>query len=199
MKHAKLWLCLFLSLFFVTSFAEPVGGIFLPHEQFDDVEFMITTSLLDSAGITYYVFSDRPDTCRGKSGYDIIPFTVTDSVAGLPLDFLIINGGIGSVYLSDDEKLHEIIVRADSEKKLIVASNFAPILLMKSGILKDREINFVRNNITQDLVEEYKIKFKSEPVVVSENLITSPSADFVRYYIGAFLRRYDEAFNSKSE
>ncbi|MDD3803563.1 MAG: DJ-1/PfpI family protein [bacterium] len=199
MKHLKV--CLFLTLIFIglLAYSSPVGAIFIPQKQFDDVEFLITTSLLDSAGLTYYVFSENDDTCIGISGLKTLPFTTIDSTDNYPMDFLIINGGIGITYISENKKLHKIIADADSAGKVIVASNFAPILFMKIGMLRGREINFVRNNITQELVEKHDVKYKSEPVVVTENLITSPSSEFVRHYIGNFIRRMNEDSCSEGE
>jgi len=70
---------------------------------------------------------------------------------------------------------------------------------MKSGVLRGRKINFVRNKITQDFMQRYNINYKSEPIVISENLITSPSTEFVRLYLREFIRNYNETFNPKSE
>jgi len=198
MKHRGMYL-LFLLLLNSIIKANPVGAIFVPQKQFDDVEFMITSHLLDSAGISYYVFSEKDDTCFGRDGFNLIPFTVIDSVSNYPLDFLIINGGLGIFYYFDNAKLHKIVSRADSAKNLIVASAFAPVLLMKSGVLRGRKINFVRNKITQDFMQRYNINYKSEPIVISENLITSPSTEFVRLYLREFIRNYNETFNPKSE
>jgi putative intracellular protease/amidase len=149
--------------------------------------------------LIYYVFSEKDDTCFGRSGYKILPFTVMDSVEDYPLDFLILNGGIGTYYYADNLRLREIIKRADSEKKIIVASNFAPILFMKDSMLQGRSINFVRNKITEDLEKKYKFKYLPGPVIVSENLITSPSSEFVRLYLNEFLKKYYETFSSESE
>lgn len=199
MKYIKGLILLLLLFISLCAYSNPVGAIFIPQNQFDDVEFLITTSILDSAGLTYYIFSEKNDTCFGRSGYKILPFTVLDSVKDYPLDFLILNGGIGTYYYADNLKLREIIERADSEKKIIVASNFAPILFMKDSVLQGRCINFVRNNITEDLVKKYNFKYLPGPVIVSENLITSPSSDFVRLYLNEFLKIYHETFSPESE
>ncbi|MGE3062835.1 MAG: DJ-1/PfpI family protein [bacterium] len=199
MKHIKVCLFYLLILLAAEVSSSPVGAVFIPQNQFDDVEFLITTGLLDSAGITYYVFSETSDTCFGATGFNTLPFTSLDSVSRYPMDFLILNGGIGISYTVDNNTLQDVIIKADSLKIPIVASNFAPILFMKSGILKGREINFVRNSTTQELVEKYNIKYKSEPIVISENLITSPSASYVRYYIKELIWRLDENARSKGE
>lgn len=199
MKYVKGLIILLFLFICLSTYSNPVGAIFIPQNQFDDVEFLMTTSILDSAGLIYYVFSEKDDTCFGRSGYKILPFTVMDSVEDYPLDFLILNGGIGTYYYADNLRLREIIKRADSEKKIIVASNFAPILFMKDSMLQGRSINFVRNKITEDLEKKYKFKYLPGPVIVSENLITSPSSEFVRLYLNEFLKKYYETFSSESE
>lgn len=199
MKQIKFCLFLLFIASAVNSFSEPVGAVFVPQRQFDDVEYLIATSMLDSAGITYYVFSENDDTCRGMTGFNTLPYASADSVGNLPMDFLLIIGGTGITYCADDKRLHSIISRADSSAVPITAAGFAPVLLMKSSMLRGREINFVRNKMTQSLVEEYGVKFKSEALVISENLITSPSSQFVRYYITELLRKVNEASSSKGE
>lgn len=192
---------LFLSIIPMMLFAEQKGpvAVFLADQGFKDVEYYHTVLSLDSAQIPYFIFSGKDDTLYGIDGMKVCPFTVTDSVKNYSPSSLIIIGGPGIMKYTENEKMAKLIRWFDENNLLIGAICLGPVLLIKAGIVRDRKISVFESSYTSDLIEKYSIKYHGSPAVISGNLVTSPSPEYSKSFIKAFIGEYNAALDSESK
>lgn len=192
-------LSVILLFIYITVFSSPVGAIFVPNQIFSNTEIFTLSALLDSNQISYYIFSDKAESCTGNGGYKIEPFTVLDSVNKYPMDFLILIGGAGVYNYLENVKLLDLIKEADKKGLLIGAISNAPLLLIKSEILKGRAIAITRNDVTEEIMLQTKTAYFADNVVVAGNIITSSESQYARNFAKVFIKKLNETFNPKGK
>jgi len=138
---------------------------------FEEVEAVVPIDVLRRAEIDVTVAGLTEKSVTGAHGITIVADTVFADNDGIP-DAIVLPGGMpGAENLAGSSKLRDLIVRMDSEKKLVAAICASPALVLEpAGVLKNRAATCypgLESNFSAD------VKFSEDKVVSDGNIITS--------------------------
>ncbi len=159
----------------------------------EEIEALTVSDLLYRAGIPCTKVSIQ-ETCEVTSSHDvkIIADTTVTDLSFEEYDMLILPGGIpGTPNLKACEQLTNAIVRFHEQGKQIAAICAAPSIFASLGLLKG--IRATSNPAFKDALVSEGANYSTDPVVVSDNIITSRAMGtaipfglaIVAHYLGA--------------
>lgn len=135
-------------------------------DGFEEVEALTVVDYLRRKGIVVDTVSITEDKkVKGAHGVIVISDKLMSEIEEIDFyDGVIIPGGLpGATNLRDSEKVVDIVKRLDENNKLTAAICAGPIVLQKSGIIKDKKItsypgfeeelkdgNYTEENVVRD-------------------------------------------------
>lgn len=139
---------------------------FEPKIAFMEQEYNITTASLNTERAVGVLGS------IAKVDIDIKDVTLDN------IDAIVISGGQGSQIYQDNEIIHAILQKANTNNILIAAICIAPAILAKSEILMNKIATIWNGNGNQSkILENYGAIFKNEEIVIDGNIITANGPD----------------------
>ncbi|MGF1530108.1 MAG: DJ-1 family glyoxalase III [Puniceicoccaceae bacterium] len=147
------------------------GALVLLFPGVEEIEAVTPIDLLHRAGLPVQTVSTGEiRTVVGRSGITLTAENHLDEVYDLLFDLVVIPGGPGIADLREENKVRRLIAAHDEAGKWLAAICAAPLLLKDAGILRQRSYT-AHFTTSEELPHSLK-----QPVVVSENLITSAGA-----------------------
>ncbi|MFH1877584.1 MAG: DJ-1 family glyoxalase III [Candidatus Omnitrophota bacterium] len=147
-------------------------------EGFEEVEAVTAIDLLRRSGVEVTVAGLDAENVKGSHGIIIKADTALKKYKAVPNALILPGGSRGAERLANSREVKELILKMDSEGRLIAAICAAPaIVLAPAGVLSGKEATCfpgMEENFSPD------IKFKKEKVVQDGNVITSrgPATSF---------------------
>ena len=191
-------LCILMVFIIIQAEELPLGALFIPGLDFDEVQYVKISEFLEKENIRFFILSDKYDTCVGSGSMKIVPFTSLDSM-DLDIDFLIITGGSGILRLSGNEKMQAIIRKINEKDGIIATIGLSGLMLLESGIVEDEKISMQLNDRIYEKYKDEDIDFVAYNVIRSGNLITSHSDKYINWFIAGFKDGYNETFNTENK
>mgnify|MGYP006282865079 CR=1 FL=1 len=143
-------------------------------EGFQDHEFKVPYDKFLEKKITVDVASVEKGDCIGKFGLQAVADRSFSDVVIQEYIAVVLVGGPGSAGLVGNPDLEKILKSAVSQNIIIGAICYAPVILARAGILKDRKATVWNNNGEQGpVLEEEGAEFVDELVVVDDQLVTA--------------------------
>jgi len=141
-------------------------------EGFEEIEAVTPIDILRRAGVEVIVAGLNGLINKGSRGIKIETDKTLDEVLSEDFDALILPGGsLGAKHLADSDKVANLIRNMMLKGKIIAAICAAPaMVLYPKGILKNRTVTGFPGMAIEFAKD---VKFKSDPVVVDGNIITS--------------------------
>ncbi|AKB50675.1 ThiJ/PfpI family protein [Methanosarcina barkeri str. Wiesmoor] len=145
----------------------------IAQEQFRDEECFVPKQLFEASGVKVTVAAESKKTAKGMLGGTIKPDIAISDARIDDYDAIVISGGSGSrKYLWDSKALQALVKEADDLKKVISAICISPVVLARTGILKDKESTVFKSPDTVRELKEHGAIYLDREVVVSGRVIT---------------------------
>ncbi|HNW37315.1 MAG TPA: DJ-1/PfpI family protein [Methanosarcina vacuolata] len=145
----------------------------IAQEQFRDEECFVPKQLFEAAGLKVTVAAESKKTAKGTLGGTIKPDIAISDARIDDYDAIVISGGSGSrKYLWDSKALQALVKGADDLKKVISAICISPVVLARTGILKDKESTVFKSPDTVRELKEHGAIYLDREVVVSGRVVT---------------------------
>ncbi len=145
----------------------------ISQEQFRDEECFVPKQLFEAAGVKVAVAAESTEIAKGMLGGTIKPDLTISEVRIDDYDAMVISGGSGSIkYLWDNKDLHKLVKEADARKKVVSAICISPVVLARTGALKDKESTVFKGPDTVRELKEHGAVYLDREVVVSGRVVT---------------------------
>ena len=150
--------------------------IAIPPERFRDEELLIPVKKFQEAGVMYELASTHTGVVMGMLGKkakvnrtfeDILLSGIDDYYA------LMIVGGPGTqIHLWNNRHLIELIKIFNLKGKVVAGIDNAPVVIAKSGILKNRPATVSSGQTIREIMKE-DVLFQNKPVVFKDRIVTA--------------------------
>lgn len=155
--------------------------IFLPAEDFNELEFSVIYETLKKHGVRPFIASDAVTCSIGMNGkrvrHDVALYNIHES----NFDGLVIIGGTGITKYFENKHLHTIVRKFHCNKKTIGAICIAPVLLGKAGIMQGKKGTCFSEY--SDMLAATGATILEMPVVADGNIITASGPDAALEFI----------------
>lgn len=129
----------------------------LIYDRFCNFEFSVALEMLAMARKPITVFAKSLDPVCSEEGLTVIPDQTIEDIRIEEYDSLILTGCADIREAVEDKNMLSFIKLFDTKEAVIGAISIAPVMLMKTDMLKDKK--FMIGALREDLMEE---GFKSE-------------------------------------
>ncbi|NTV48247.1 MAG: HD domain-containing protein [Geobacteraceae bacterium] len=148
-----------------------MAKVIMPLAQgFEEIEALTVIDILRRAEIEVVLAGLLPGTVVGAHGISIVPDTTIDTIDASNFDMIILPGGQpGTDNLNTDKRIHKLLGKFASKKKLIGAICAAPIVLATTGLLSGKKVTCYpsyRDQLNGGIYED-------TPIVSDGSFITS--------------------------
>ncbi len=124
----------------------------LVYNQFCNFEFSVALEMLAMAGKPITVFAKSLEPVKSEEGLSVVADKTIDELQIEEYDALLLTGAADIREAIEDEHVLEFIKAFDRDDVIIGAISIAPILLLKTGMLKGKR--FMAGVNKEDLIEE---------------------------------------------
>lgn len=164
--------------------------IFLPQEEFNEEEYLITKKILEKSGFRIFIASDANTVCRGSKGMrvknDVSFFNMNEA----NFSAFVLIGGSGARTYWGDGFLHTASRKFKNAKKVLAAICSAPIIFAKAGILNGERATCYPGDRKE--LEKSGVKYDENEICISGNIITaqkpSSAGDFANAIVNKLLK-----------
>jgi protein deglycase len=137
---------------------------------FEEIETITVVDILRRAGARVTLAATVAGVLEGSRGIKVASDALLEAVMDKEYDLIFLPGGQpGTDNLANDPRIDKLLQKMQSQGKYIAAICAAPIVLQKSGILKDRPMT------CHPSVQAQFDSYIDDRVVVDGKLITSQS------------------------
>jgi len=167
----------------------------LIYDSFCNFEISVALEILALSGKEIVVFGKCKDPICSEEGLQILPDNTIDELLIEEFDSLILPGAADIREAIEDEYIIEFIRKF--KDKIVGAISIAPILLVKAGLLKGKsflagvnkeeilEEGFSEDDLAKMIGWDDNLRTPiEEGYIISGNMITSVSYNFVRWALG---------------
>ncbi|MEO0086518.1 MAG: DJ-1/PfpI family protein [candidate division WOR-3 bacterium] len=156
-------------------------------KDFRDEEFKIPYDYLKSAGIKITVVSQETTEAVGMLGMKVKPDISLENLNYKDYDGFVLIGGSGSVFYWNNRKVWEICQYFNERNKLLAGICLAPITIVKSGVLNEREATCFKDKRALEEFKNANVRYVDKDVVVDGNVITANGPEAAEKFAKAIL------------
>ena len=149
----------------------------IAQKNFRDEELTITKRILESNDINTDVASITTDTAIGMKGLKIKPDLSVDDVDVSNYEAIIIVGGSGSLTLSRNLNILDIIKSAETQDKVIGAICLGPVTLAKADIIDNKHTTVFKTSESLKALKNSGAIYEDKDLVVDGKIITANNYD----------------------
>ena len=117
----------------------------------------------------------------------------------IDIDFLIIPGNSGILRVKDNEKLLNIVREINDRDGLLGSTDIGGLILLNAGITDNHKISMFLNDNIYNQYKDSDVDFVAYDAIISGNIITSYSSEYIKWFISAFIKDYNETFDTESK
>lgn len=137
---------------------------------FEEIETVTVVDILRRAGARVTLAATVAGVLEGSRGIKVAPDALLEEVMDKEFDLICLPGGQpGTDNLNKDPRIEKLLLKMQNQGKYIAAICAAPLVLQKSGILKDRSMT------CHPSVQSHFDSYINDRVVIDGKLITSKS------------------------
>ncbi|MCU0651021.1 MAG: DJ-1/PfpI family protein [Candidatus Omnitrophica bacterium] len=162
---------LFVSASAGVAYAAQKAVFVIAEKNFQDDEFAEPRAILQNNGITVTVASTTLDQVTGMNGSKVKPDMLLKDVKAVNYDAVVFIGGSGAVQYIDDPVAHKLAQDAIARKKVVGGICLAPMILAKSGVLKDKKATVYPSE--GDKLKACSVDYTAKPVQIDGNIVTA--------------------------
>lgn len=156
-------------------------------DKCDDSEILYPYYRVIEEGFAPTVASFTKTVINAKYHFSITADISVEEIDVSAYDGLLLPGGLAPEKLRQNQAVIDAVKLFDSSKKPIAAICHGQQILISAGILKNRKATCYPG-IKDDLINAGAV-YVNEPVVVSQNLVTSRRPEDLPFFMREFLRQ----------
>lgn len=169
----------------------------LIYKQFCNFEISVVLEILAMAEKEITIFAKELSNIKSEDGLTVCPDKTIADLDISEYDSLLLPGATDIREAIEDEEILSFIKKFNDNQKIIGAISIAPILLVKNGVMENKP--FMAGINKEELFEEGFSEKElanmrgwddnlenpiSEGYIISDNIISSISYEFVRFALG---------------
>jgi len=165
-------------------------AILIAFKDFEDEEYFISKNMLEKVDANVITVSNQVGDAIGSDGGEVSVDLTFGKLKLEEVKALILIGGQGSLKYLDNEEVYDLIRNAYSKNKLIGALSISPIILAKSGILKNKKATVwssFSNKTAVNFLQSQGVLYEKSSIVIDKNIITAnntkDSGEFIKEII----------------
>lgn len=165
-------------------------SIIIASKDFRDEEYFITKEILESKEIIVKTFSDKKEAI-GKFGGEAKVDNLIENLKVNDFDAIVFVGGSGAIELLDNDVSYNICKSSIEEGKILAAICISPVILAKSGVLKNKKATVWSSSLDKSAIKILKdngVLYEKGPVIVDQNIITGENAESVEEFSNALIK-----------
>ena len=165
-------------------------SIIIASKDFRDEEYFITKEILESKEIIVKTFSDKKEAI-GKFGGEAKVDNLIENLKVNDFDAIVFVGGSGAIELLDNDVSYNICKSSIEEGKILAAICISPVILAKSGVLKNKKATVWSSNLDKSAIKILKdngVLYEKGPVIIDQNIITGENAESVEEFSNALIK-----------
>ncbi len=152
-------------------------------EGFRDEEYKVPSDYFKKNNIEVDVASTEKGICTGKFGMKAEANLEFSEVNADDYDAVVLVGGPGAKQLVDNEFIAEILNQAKEKRMVIAAICFAPVILARAGILKNKKATvWDKDKLQSPILKEEGAKYIEQAVVTDGNIITADGPESAKKF-----------------
>ncbi len=159
--------------------------IFLPKEDFNEIEFLIIRNEIEKSGFKIFIVSDAVNFCIGNSGLKVKNDIKLENVNPKNFSAIILVGGGGTKIYFQNKILANKLKLFKSQKRVLAAICLAPVLLAQAGLLNNVNATCYPSNKNE--LERNGANYFSSPVVSDKEIITANGPDAAVDFVNVVL------------
>ena len=163
-------------------------ALIIAFKDFRDIEYFIPKDILLNAGIKVLTASNENGVAIGADGGEAKVDIILKDLKPEDFDGIIFIGGSGALKYLDNELSYKILQKT---KGIIGAICIAPVILARSGILKNKKSAVWSDNMQKmgiKILKENGAIYQDTPVVVDGNIITASGSDAAEEFGAAIVK-----------
>lgn len=165
-------------------------------KNFRDEELKVPKSIFENNDYRVEITSLTKEKAKGMFGLEATPdITVEGALRSVEkYKGVIVVGGSGSPQLAERQEVLELLKRAEDRRLLIGAICLGPLALAQAGVLEDKSATIwcsEKNKEPAKKIEKEGAKYKEEPVVVDEDLVTANGPQSAKLFAEKVLKRLE--------
>ncbi|MBN1257399.1 MAG: DJ-1/PfpI family protein [Planctomycetes bacterium] len=172
-------------------------------KNFADPEFFEPQAVFVESGLEVTVASSKAGTCTGAMGAEAEATLALKDAVVADFDMIVFVGGLGCGVFQTDADALRICKEAVEQEKLLGAICYAPTILAKAGVLKEKQATAVDWKNTHKILEEAGAELVDEAVVQDGMIITAngpkASVDFAQALVKALAKSLAAATDPAAE
>ncbi|MEW6086687.1 MAG: DJ-1/PfpI family protein [bacterium] len=139
--------------------------------DFRDEEYQKPRELFEKKGLIVTVASSVLTVSKGMSGLEVKPDMLMEKINTSEFDGIVFIGGTGAREYWDNKTAHKIAKDSIKHKKVLGAICLAPVILARSGVLKNKRATCF--GPVKDKIIESGAKYIGSLVEIDGNIITA--------------------------
>lgn len=144
--------------------------------NFRDEEYLEPKSILEKSGMKIVTASSSIGEAKGMLGVKVKVDTTIDKVNVSDYDAVIFVGGTGAEEYFNNKIAHKIVLDTVSQNKLLGAICIAPVILAKSGVLKNKRATVFSSE--QNELKKYGALYTNKGVEIDGKIVTAAGPKF---------------------
>lgn len=159
----------------MNSFNKKIA-IIIAFRNFRDEEYFIPREIFEKSSFEIKTVSEKKGIAVGAGGGEANVDLSIDQLKADNFDALILAGGPGAYKYIDDENIHRIIKDFFGQKKIIGAICIAPLILARSGILRQKKATVWSSVLDKKpikILEQEQVSYNEKNVVLDGNIVTA--------------------------
>lgn len=152
-------------------------------ENFRDEEYQIPKEIFESYGISVTTASIRTGKAKGMLGAEVnLEYTILD-LRPSDFDAVVVVGGVGSrEYLWNSPEVINFVKKAYELEKIVAAICLSPVVLAKSGILRDKKATVYPDREAIELLKENGANYTGKGVEVDGRIVTGNGPKMAKHF-----------------
>ena len=159
--------------------------IVIAYKNFQDIEYFIPRNIFLKSGLDVKTVSSRAGIAISDNGNQVEIYHKIEDLNVSDFDAIVFCGGQGALKYLDNDTSYTILREANQMNKIIGAICISPVILAKSGILKDKKATVWSSPIQRSgikILEKNKAHYIDKGVVIDENIITASGPRYAQEF-----------------
>lgn len=153
--------------------------------DFRDEEYFIPKEILEKNNIEVKTASTETGIAIGADGGEVEIDILIEEINPSNFDAIVFVGGPGCLKYLDNENSYKLVRETISQDKILASICISPIILAKTGVLKEKKATVWSNLLDKKPVRILKkggAIYQNKPVVVDGELITANGAEAAKKF-----------------
>ncbi len=154
-------------------------------KNFKDTEYFVTREVLEKAGASITVASNKKGIAQGIDGGEANIDALVSDIDPTNFNAIVFIGGPGCLENLDNETSYQVIKETVSQNKLLASICISPLVLARAGVLKGKRATVWSSATDKSsirVLEDNGATYQKEPVVQDGNIITAWGPDAAEFF-----------------